>query len=187
VFVVPSNAATGGWTARVVAREGSENTVTDLGVGSFSIVMPALSVHKISAVLSDPVNGATSPKRIPGSVLRYTITVTNAGEGSIDASTLAIADPLPGDVELCVAVACGGALTFIDGSPPSALSFTYANDATYSSAVGGGAPYTHVPSPTAEGYDPNIRGIRIVPTGAMASATSSGATSFSIRFNVRVK
>jgi trimeric autotransporter adhesin len=186
-FTVPNNAAAGAWSTRVVAREGTENNVTDLGVGSFSVVLPALSVQKVSSVLSDPINAASNPKRIPGSVVRYTITVTNTGEGAIDASTLVIADPLPSDVELCVAPICGGVPAFTDGAPSSALSFTYASNATYSSALTGGAPYSYTPAPTAEGYDPNIRGIRIAPTGSMAGATNTGAPSFSIRFNVRLK
>ncbi|HVF17169.1 MAG TPA: hypothetical protein VNA21_09665, partial [Steroidobacteraceae bacterium] len=119
-FTVPNNAAAGAWSTRVVAREGTENNVTDLGVGAFSIVLPALSVQKVSSVLSDPINAVSNPKRIPGSVVRYTITVTNTGEGAIDASTLVIADPLPSDVELCVAPVCGGVPVFTDGSPSSA-------------------------------------------------------------------
>jgi uncharacterized repeat protein (TIGR01451 family) len=185
-FAVPSNAPMGAWTTRVIAREGTEG-VTDLGQGSFTIVVPALSVQKISAVISDPVNGASNPKRIPGSVLRYTITVTNTGPGAIDAGTLIVTDPLPSDVELCVAAACGGVLAFVDGSPSSALSFTYASHATFSSAAGGGAPYTYTASPNAQGYDPNIRGLRIAPTGAMAGTTGAGTPNFSVGFNVRVK
>lgn len=186
-FVVPNTAAAGAWTTRVLAREGTENTITDLGVGSFDIVLPALSVQKLSSVVSDPINGATNPKRIPGSVVRYTVTVTNAGAGAVDASTLAIADPLPADVELCVTAACGGVLAFVDGSPASGLTFTYATHTSFSSAPSGGAPYSYTPAPSPDGYDANIRGIRIAPNGAMAGASSSGATSFSIRFNVRVR
>jgi uncharacterized repeat protein (TIGR01451 family) len=186
-FAVPNTATAGAWTTRVLAREGTENNVTDLGVGGFEVVLPALAVQKISTVLTDPMNGATNPKRIPGSVLRYTITVTNAGAGSIDASSLAIADPLPSDVELCVAVTCGGVLAFVDGTPSSALTFTYATNTTFSSTVTGGAPYTYTPAPNPEGYDANIRGIRIAPGGAMAGVAGSGSPSFSIRFNVRVK
>lgn len=181
-FVVPNTAAAGAWTTRVVAREGTENTITDLGVGSFNIVLPALSVQKLSSIVSDPLNGATNPKRIPGGVVRYTITVTNAGEGAIDASTLAITDPLPADVELCVAAACGGVLAFVDGAPASGLAFTYTTHASFSSAPSGGTPYSYTPAPTPEGYDANIRGIRIAPSGAMV-----GASSFSVRFNVRVR
>lgn len=187
VFTVPNNAAAGSWTARVVAREGTENMVSDLGVGTFEIVVPSLSIQKLTEVVSDPVNATTNPKRIPGSILRYTIAVSNTGPGAIDSSTLVITDPLPPDVELCVSAACGGALSFVDGSPVSGLGFAYASHVAFSSAAGGGAPFTYTPSATPEGYDPNIRGIRIAPSGAMNGANGSGAPSFSVRFHVRVR
>ena len=34
-------------------------------------------VKKTSSVVSDPTNNTTNPKRIPGAVVRYTITATN--------------------------------------------------------------------------------------------------------------
>jgi trimeric autotransporter adhesin len=186
-FTVPTNAAAGAWTTRVVAREGTENTVTDLGIGSFSVGVPALLIQKTSEVISDPLNATTNPKRIPGSVLRYTIAVSNTGQGAIDAGTLVITDPLPADVELCVAPVCGAVLTFSDGTPTSALGFSYASSVTYSSTPTGGAPFSYSPSPTASGYDSNIRGIRIAPTGALAGTTGSGNPSFTLRFFVRVR
>ena len=186
-FVIPSNAVSGSWTVRVVAREGTENAVQHEGVGVFSIAVPTLSVQKTSEVVSDPVNATTNPKRIPGSVLRYSIVVTNTGAGAIDAGSLVITDPLPIDVELCVAPACGGRLSFTNGATPSGLTFTYASHVTYSSAVGGGPPYTYGPSATPQGYDSNIRGIRIAPSGAMNGATSAGSPSFTIQFYVRVR
>jgi uncharacterized repeat protein (TIGR01451 family) len=186
-FVVPGNAVAGTWTARILAREGTENAITDLGLATFNIVLPTLSVQKVSEVISDPVNAATNPKRIPGSVLRYTITVTNTGQGSIDASTLVITDPLPTDVELCVAAVCGGVLSFTDGTPLSGLGFNYVSNVSYSSAVSGGAPFTYSPSATPAGYDSNIRGIRIAPSGVMNGANGAGSPSLSIRFNVRVR
>ncbi len=44
--------------------------------------IPSISVTKTSCVISDPVNGTTNPKRIPGSTIRYAIQVTNATYGS---------------------------------------------------------------------------------------------------------
>jgi trimeric autotransporter adhesin len=186
-FVVPTNAAVGNWTVRIIAREGTENAVTDLGIGAFSVVLPALSVQKASEVISDPINATTNPKRIPGSVVRYTVTVANTGQGAIDAGTLIITDALPSDVELCIAPLCGGALAFIDGSPSSGLTFNSASNVSYSSNAAGTPPFTYTPSATPMGFDSNIRGIRIAPTGAMSAATSAGAPNFSIRFYVRVK
>jgi uncharacterized repeat protein (TIGR01451 family) len=53
----------------------------------------ALSVLKASTVVSDPFNGTTDPKAIPGATVEYAVTVTNTG--AIAATGLSIADPLP--------------------------------------------------------------------------------------------
>ena len=54
--------------------------------------MPSLSILKLSAVLSDPVNGATFPNSIPGAVVSYTLRVTNSGPGTVDNNTLDVTD-----------------------------------------------------------------------------------------------
>lgn len=53
----------------------------------------ALSVAKTSTVISDPFNGTTNPKSIPGAVMEYGITLTNTG--SVSASVVTITDPIP--------------------------------------------------------------------------------------------
>jgi len=45
-------------------------------------------------VISDPFNGTTNPKLIPGAVVEYCISVSNA-TGSATASNVAISDTLP--------------------------------------------------------------------------------------------
>jgi uncharacterized repeat protein (TIGR01451 family) len=49
-------------------------------------------------VISDPVNGTTNPKMIPGAVVEYCIAVANAS-GSATASNLNVTDTLPGETE----------------------------------------------------------------------------------------
>ncbi len=53
---------------------------------------PSLTVTKTSTVISDPENGTTNPKRIPGAVLKYSISVANAN-GS-HAANVNVADTL---------------------------------------------------------------------------------------------
>ena len=187
VYTLPANAPAGAWSARVTANEGAEGTITDLGIGTFTVTvpMPTLQVSKISDIVSDPVNTTTNPKRIPGSIIRYTITVTNTGPGAVDASSLVMTDAVPVNTTLCVAVACGGVVQFIDGTPASGLSFSYASNVTYSTTVAGAAPFDHSASPDANGFDATITGIRIAPVGTM-SAASVGNPNFSIRFYVKV-
>ena len=41
-----------------------------------------MSVTKISSIISDPVNGTTNPKRIPGAIVEYCILISNSGSAS---------------------------------------------------------------------------------------------------------
>ena len=113
---IPLSAATsGGWTLRAFARDGSTSTIGALaglirGPGSgaaseaqanfynideitFSVQRAAITVAKTSTVLSDPVNGTTNPKMIPGASIRYCLLVSNAGPAT--ATTVIATDTLP--------------------------------------------------------------------------------------------
>ena len=63
----------------------------------YTVSAAALSVAKRSLLVSDPLNGATNPKYIPGAVIEYCISVANAAGGSA-ATSVAISDPLPSTV-----------------------------------------------------------------------------------------
>ncbi|MGE3667905.1 MAG: hypothetical protein AB7G51_14960, partial [Steroidobacteraceae bacterium] len=188
-YALPPAAAVGGWSMRVTAAEGTEGTVTDLGVGGFAVVLPlpTLQVAKVSEVLTDPVNAAANPKRIPGAVVRYSIAVSNAGPGTVDASSLVITDPVPADAALYVAAGGGGPVEFIDGAPASGLAFSAATDASYSSQPGGGAPYNYTPVPDGQGFDAAVTGVRIAPSGTMNAAGGAGQPSFTVRLRVRIR
>lgn len=148
---------------------------------------PVLAIGKTSTVVSDPINGGTNPKRLPGSVVRYVVTVTNSGPGLVDSSSLVVTDALPPNTVLCVSTLCSNPVVeFIDGTPASGLTFNAATNVSYSSAVGGGAPFNYTPQPDAQGFDAAVTGIRIAPGGAMAAA-GSGNPSFSLRFRVRIR
>ena len=54
----------------------------------------ALTATKTSKIISDPVNGSTNPKMIPGAVVEYCIAVANAA-GSATATNVGISDSLP--------------------------------------------------------------------------------------------
>jgi uncharacterized repeat protein (TIGR01451 family) len=60
---------------------------------AYLVVSAALGVVKSSTVVSDPINGTTNPKAIPGATVRYTITVTNSG--SADADNVVVVDQIP--------------------------------------------------------------------------------------------
>jgi uncharacterized repeat protein (TIGR01451 family) len=71
------------------ARDGAGSARDD-----YTVASAALTVAKTSVVISDPVNGTTNPKMIPGAVVEYCIAVSNAAGGAA-ASNVAISDPLP--------------------------------------------------------------------------------------------
>lgn len=148
---------------------------------------PTLGITKTSEVLSDPVDGTNNPKRIPGSVVRYVLAVTNTGTGSADASSIAISDPVPANTTLCVSTLCGNPFVeFVDGPTASGLTFNAATSVGYSNAPGGGAPWTYVPVPDAAGFDAAVTGVRITPIGTMAGATGAGNPGFTVRFRVKI-
>ncbi len=142
--------------------------------------MPTITMTKTSAPWSDPVNGTTNPKHVPGSDAIYTLTVTNSNASNLDTTDLpALTDLLPPNVTFYNGdMDDGGPLTanyeFLPGT--SGLSLA-PSGVTYSSS--GGAPYSFTPS---GGYDANVRGLRFAPTGASFAANSS----FQIRFRVRI-
>jgi uncharacterized repeat protein (TIGR01451 family) len=144
-----------------------------------------LSMTKVAVVLSDPVNGTTNPKMIPGATIIYAMTVTNIGRGPVDAGTVVITDALPGNVYPSVL-----GISFTDGTTSSGLTFSNAVGAgnlSWSKAPGGGAPYTTSVTPDADGYDVNVTGVRIAPSGTMAAATASGQPSFTVALFARIK
>lgn len=76
----------------------------------YTVLAAALSVTKTSKLVSDPINGATNPKAIPGATIEYCIIVSNAA-GSATASSVAISDPLPTTVTYSSAYG-----TFLNGT-----------------------------------------------------------------------
>jgi uncharacterized repeat protein (TIGR01451 family) len=137
-----------------------------------------LVITKTSTVISDPVS-STNPKAIPGAIIRYTITVQNTGNQSVDANSIVVLDPLPAEFTLDASTP----FTFTNGTPSSGLNaFNQGTMVTYSST--GAAPYSQ---PLGSGYNPSIRGFRFAPTGTMAAATSAGPSSFSISFVGRLE
>lgn len=149
--------------------------------------VPALTVAKASEVLSDPHRGSVNPLRVPGAIVRYNVVISNAGAGSVDASTVVITDPVPANTSLFVSTSGGPPVEFIDGTPASGLAFNYAANVSYSNQPGGVAPFTYIPVPDANGFDSAVTGVRIAPTGTFAGATGASVPSFTARFRVRVR
>jgi len=79
----------------------SAGTATGDGAGdgkhsandSYTIVTASITVTKSSTLVSDPFNGTTNPKAIPGAVVEYCLDVNNAGAAAADSIVLTDAIP----------------------------------------------------------------------------------------------
>ncbi len=137
---LPFTATTGtGYTLRVFARDATTSTIAASANGLahilpqptpetqanfwnvdeilFNVQTAAITVAKSSTVVSDPINGTTNQKIIPGALVQYCLIVTNAGP--LAATNIIMSDPLPPE------------LTYAPGtmkSGPTCLTATTAED-----------------------------------------------------------
>ncbi len=128
---VPLTAVTSsGWTLRVFGKDATTSTIgapnglaRGPGTGAaaatqanfwnvdeilFNVQTALISIAKTNSVISDPVNGVTNPKAIPGATVRYCLLVSNGGPAS--AGAIIVTDALPANV------------TFVAGSMKSGTS-----------------------------------------------------------------
>ena len=83
----------------------ADGVVTPPGLGDgvesdrdgFTVSAAGLIISKIATVISDPFNGTTNPKAIPGAIIEYVITVNNPAGGA-DAENVVITDTIDADV-----------------------------------------------------------------------------------------
>jgi uncharacterized repeat protein (TIGR01451 family) len=83
--------------ADVAGETDGANDGAHSAAGVYVVSAASLTVTKSSRPVSDPVNGTTNPKMIPGAVVEYCIAVENAA-GSATASGITLSDDLPDDL-----------------------------------------------------------------------------------------
>ena len=119
-----------------------------------------LLVDKSSVLISDPQNGLTSPKAIPGAVIRYCILITNAGVGT--ATTVVASDPLP------------ATMTFVPGSIRSGTSCAAAATVEDDNAIG---------TDETDPYGASFAGTTLNATTASMASTANFAVTFDATVN----
>ncbi len=77
--------------------EDADNDGDFSDLGQFEVAGALVTVVKSSRIVSDPVNGTTNPKAIPGAVIEYCIAVSNAAAAAT-ATAVNVSDDLPADV-----------------------------------------------------------------------------------------
>jgi len=122
---------------------------------TFCKAVPGISVTKVSSLISDPFNGTTNPKAIPGAVMEYCILISNTGSATL--TSISASDPLP-------------------------AKFTYAAGTMTSGSTCAGATTSEDDNSTgsdeSDPYGASISGTTI--TGTAASLTAGGA--FALKF-----
>jgi len=171
------------------ANAGSNTAAASASLSVFAA--PSITVLKSVLAYSDPVNGTTNPKYIPGVIAEYTIIASNSG-GPADNNSMFITDAIPPNTALYVNDIVGagsGPIQFIDGATPSGLTYTFTalnnmgDDIDFSN--NSGTTWTAVPVPAADGCDLAINRIRINPKGTFVGGTPS--PSFRLKFRVCVQ
>ncbi len=127
---------------------------------------PLISLKKTSQIISDGVN-TNNPKRIPGSIIEYTITATNSGYLAADNNSITISDNIANNVDIDP-----GSIQFIDGTPSSGLTM---GALTFGSSGSSQASMNHIDN------------IQIATQGQFAAASNAGNPSFQVKFRVKVK
>jgi uncharacterized repeat protein (TIGR01451 family) len=187
------DAVSGDWGFKVRADEGYEGTVFNELTYTIPLVQPAqLTLQKSMDVINDPVNGTSNPKAIPGARIEYTLTVSNAGEGTTDTDSIAIVDKLATGTDFYVGTDANvSPISLVDGNPASNLTLTFENLTSTTDDVefsnDGGLTFGYQPTPDANGFDPLITDFRIAPTGTMPGSDVNGSPVFNIFYQVKVQ
>ncbi|HFC92742.1 MAG TPA: hypothetical protein ENJ51_08005 [Leucothrix mucor] len=163
-------------------------------LGTAEMQLPEISMKKTSATISDPINGAISPKAIPGALIEYTITATNNGASATDNNSIAIVDAIPASTALYVAdiaSAGSGPVKFNNGVVASGLSYNFlslgSNTDNISFSNDGGASFNYTPVADADGVDTNVTNIKVTPSGQFSAKTAADAPAFQVRFRVLLR
>jgi uncharacterized repeat protein (TIGR01451 family) len=96
-----------------VAEDG---TISD--DGAYLVVSADVTITKTETLISDPINGAgPAARHIPGAIVEYTVTVTNAATSALAATSLTISDVLQADLTFNPDTYAVGQGIQVDGAP----------------------------------------------------------------------
>ncbi len=151
------------------------------------VFKPTMAIAKTNVAYSDPVNGLTNPKQIPGSISEYTITATTPSSYSVTSNSIQVSDPTPAKLELVVADIGGagsGPAAFLPGTTGLTYGFTSLASATddIEFSNDAGTSWTYTPAADANGADAAVTNVRMRPKGVMAA---SSTLTFRLRYRVK--
>ena len=151
------------------------------------LMLLAVTAAKALSVVSDPLNGALTPKAIPGAKVDYTISVTNGTLAKLDINTTVVTDAIPAQEKLCLAdlgLTGSGPIDFAPNLSALTYGFTSlsntGDDLDFSKD--NGVTWTYSPVADSDGCDAQVTNIRVKTHGKM---TIAGVAS--VRFRVMIR
>jgi uncharacterized repeat protein (TIGR01451 family) len=142
---------------------------TETADDQYWVQTAALAVAKTSSVVSDPFNGTSNPKSIPGAVMEYGITLTNTG--AVAATVVTITDPIPTNTTFANATYNSGA---------SNVSIQVGATTTFCQAEAGGT------DSNADGCFRTAGGVLTVGSPALATVATGAGNAVTVRFRVTI-
>jgi uncharacterized repeat protein (TIGR01451 family) len=86
--------------------------------GAFLVQSADVTITKTETLISDPINGvAPNARHIPGAVVQYVVTVTNAASSALSATALTISDVVPAGVTFAANTYAAGQGIDLGGTP----------------------------------------------------------------------
>jgi uncharacterized repeat protein (TIGR01451 family) len=122
-----------------------------------------LTISKTVTPVSDPVNGASNPKLIPGAIVTYSFVVSNLGPQS--ASNVWLFDALPSNL----LVGTAASPVFVDGSPKSGLGFSASTGIKFSNAASPPSDFDDCNYSPTSSYDASVHYVCLRLTGSMSA------------------
>jgi uncharacterized repeat protein (TIGR01451 family) len=129
----------------------------------------ALAVAKASTLISDPFNGTSNPKSIPGAVMEYAISLTNTG--AVPATVVTISDPIPTNTTYATGTYNGAA---------SDVRISVGATDTFCVAEAGGT------DSNADGCLRTAGGVLTVGAPALGSVATGAGNAVTVRFRVTI-
>ena len=175
------------------AARNAQGTARD----AYRVAAAVISVAKTSTLLCDPFNFTTNPKHIPGSIVRWTITISNANTATASAVLSTVGDTLDGntlhDANLVVptATVCSSA----SGAPESLAGRGFQVESSVATRSLGGQGGTGYMTNSADADGATIAGQAVtidystaIPAGgAHAAGELKPGESVVVTFNVTIQ
>ena len=147
---------------------------------TYTVQSALLSATKTIANVADQFN-ATGGFSIPGAVVRYLITTTAGGTGTVDANSVVVSDPIPANTKLCVAVDASAPVVCTAADVPTyAVGTSGLTGSTLEYSTNNGTTWidwaTTPPTADADGADTTVTDVRYTTAGTVTNGGSFTVT-----------